>query len=117
MAQPLKITLETGLRSFYTLERSGLGLVTIEQGRGGRTTHYADLPERGQTAISHFMDQYERYERFFEAVRKISITEYHSGRLNGFIERHDADDDFADAYELVAEMIEEADRKEEPSDG
>lgn len=113
MPDSLKITVETGLRSFYTLYRSGLGLVTIEQGWGERTSHYADLPERGQTAISHFMDQYERYRQFFEAARKISITEYHSGRLDGFIERQDADDEQVDAYELVAEMIEEADRKEE----
>jgi len=107
----------SGHKGFYrfSVKTVSPNTVVIETGTRGREDglidHYHQFrvgDDRGAAAIKALVEDCARYKRFFEAACKIGVTELHSGRLEGFMERSDADEgEFEDAYDVVAEMIEE----------
>lgn len=112
------VTVPTGASTEYQFRQTATGGVEVWSGSRrdnefGLGHHYCDFDGKGKTAILRLMEDNKKYKEFFEAARKVSITDYHGGRLTGFIERDDADEDDTEAaYELISNMIEEADREE-----
>lgn len=108
-----QVVIPCGKNSEYRfIERniSAHKMVDIEQAsRGflGEGHHYLRFEGKGLKAISLLMERTKQLEQFFEAMCKLSITSMRDGSLEAFIEREDVDDEFYDAYELVAQMIEE----------
>lgn len=110
-------------RGFYQFRVDAFGQVQLERGSYGQdgeplplVDHYASFrpnEDRGGEAIRLLMERVHQLEAFFEAVRKLSITRYAHGRLEGFIERGDVEDETETAWELVSQMIEEADAAED----
>lgn len=116
----LTVTVPTGTRSEYRFSQSiatANPLISVEtapEGHEGHGHQYVTFDGRGATAILRLMERTAQLEQFFRDVCKISVCELHSGLLQGFIEREYADeDDFEEAYERVAQMVEEQIRKED----
>lgn len=69
---------------------------------------------KGVNCLMAMAYEIEELRKIKQAIVRISVNEYFTGRLEGFTERVDADDDehpsheitMSDAYELLASVIE-----------
>lgn len=116
----LSVTVPTGERSQYRFVQKTISanpiveINSMPEGHEGHGRHYVTIDGRGATAILRLMERAAQLEQFFQDVCKISITDLNGGRLTEFLERRDADEpEFEEAYDRVAQMVEEQILKED----
>lgn len=113
------VTVPTGERSQYRfVQKMGsnpwIEVSSMPEGHEGHGHPYHTFEGKGATAILRLMERAARLEQFFQDVCKISICDLHGNRLTEFMAREDADEeDFEEAYDRVAELVEEQSLKED----
>jgi len=103
------VRVPTGRNTDY-LFKSEAGGVVVSSGQRGcddrDAQYYHDFHGRGTTAIRRLIEAYDVATRLVEGVRKLAQLDLH-GRLLGFAEVGDMDDEQQAAFEQVADAIEE----------
>lgn len=114
MLYSLTVIVKTGEKTEYRLNKmkGGGNVVVVEtaaRGFDGHGDFYHQIDGKGGTAIIRLMEEYTELKKFFDAARQISLADLYGGKVTAFTERGDADEgDEEEAWEIVAQMIEEA---------
>lgn len=121
------VDVEASEKGYYRFHQSDIapGIVVVSRGTTAEKDHqppdeyviFQCGVNKGATAILRLMERAERLEQLFRDVCKIGICDLHGNRLTEFMSREDAenddDEDFSDAYERIAELVEEQSLKED----
>lgn len=118
MNNRVSVRVPTNDTRFYDFNVNSFGHLTIETGNtlreDGQTAEYASFipgTNKGAQALVYLVEDVARYRAFFEAVRKISVTNAETDVFDGFIDEAILDEgEQEEAWELIGEMIEEANR-------